>query len=118
MIILNANFAYAEQITDPYPVINNKVQFNVKYLINGSGDANNPNLSPYTAFDIKGTWKETTNSEDPDSRETGRVAMNQAEGSTAYNFLNGDQEIEKVAQQLVPFYILKHLLMVINLLYH
>lgn len=99
---LNANFAYAEQITDPYPVINNKVQFNVKYLINGSGDANNPNLSPYTAFDIKGTWKETTDSEDPEKIETGRVAMNQVEGSTAYNFLNGDQEIEKVAQQLVP----------------
>ena len=71
-------------------------------LINGSGDANNPNLSPYTAFDIKSTWKETTNSDDPDSRETGKVAMNQVEGSTAYNFLNGDQEIEKVAQQLVP----------------
>ena len=51
---LNANFAYAEQITDPYPVINDKVQFNVKYLINGTGDANNPNLSPYTAFDITG----------------------------------------------------------------
>ena len=99
---LNANFAYAEQITDPYPVINNKVQFNVTYLINGSGDANNPNLSPYTAFDIKGTWKETTNSDDPEKIETGRVAMNQLEGSTAYNFLNGDQEIEKVAQQLVP----------------
>ena len=99
---LNTNFAYAEQITDPYPVINNKVQFNVKYLINGSGDANNPNLSPYTAFDIKGTWKETTNTDDPDKIETGKVAMNQQEGSTAYNFLNGDQEIEKVAQQLVP----------------
>jgi len=99
---LNTNFAYAEQITDPYPVINDKVQFNVKYLINGTGDANNPNLSPYTAFDIKSTWKETTNSNDPDLIETGKVAMNQVEGSTAYNFLNGDQEIEKVAQQLVP----------------
>ena len=99
---LNTNFAYAEQITDPYPVINDKVQFNVKYLINGTGDANNPNLSPYTAFDIKSTWKETTVSDDPDLIETGRVAMNQVEGSTAYNFLNGDQEIEKVAQQLVP----------------
>ena len=99
---LNTNFAYAEQITDPYPVINDKVQFNVKYLINGTGDANNPNLSPYTAFDIKSTWKETTNSDDPDLIETGKVAMNQVEGSTAYNFLNGDQEIEKVAQQLVP----------------
>ena len=96
---LNANFAYAEQITDPYPVINNKVQFNVKYLINGAGDANNPNLSPYTAFDIQGTWVETTN---PEDLQFGRVAMNQQEGSTAYNFLNGNQEIEKVGQQLVP----------------
>jgi hypothetical protein len=98
----NAYFAYAEQVTDPYPVINDKVQFNIKYLINGAGDANNPNLSPYTAFDIKSTWVETTDQLDPAKISTGRVAMNQQEGSTAYNFLNGDQEIEKVAQQLVP----------------
>ena len=95
----NAYFAYSEQVTDPYPVINNKTQFNIKYLINGAGDANNPNLSPYTAFDIQGTWVETTN---PEYLQFGRVAMNQQEGSTAYNFLNGDQEIEKVGKQLVP----------------
>jgi hypothetical protein len=95
----NAFFAYCEQITDPYPVINDKIQFNIKYLINAGGDVNNPNLSPYTAFDIEGTWVETT---DPLSKQYGKVGMNQQGGVTSYNILNGEQEIEKVAKQLVP----------------
>jgi hypothetical protein len=94
-----AFFAYCEQVTDPYPVLNNKTQFNIKYLINGAGDANNPNLSPYTAFDIQGTWSPTTN---PSSSEVGRVGMNQISGSTSYNLLNGFQPIDRVTQQAVP----------------
>lgn len=94
-----AYFAYCEQVTDPYPVLNNKTQFNIKYLINEAGDANNPNLSPYTAFDIQGTWSPTTN---PSSSEVGRVGMNQISGSTSYNLLNGFQTIDRVTQQAVP----------------
>ena len=94
-----AYFAYCEQVTDPYPVLNNKTQFNIKYLINEAGDANNPNLSPYTAFDIQGTWSPTTN---PSSSEVGRVGMNQITGSTSYNLLNGFQTIDRVTQQAVP----------------
>ena len=94
-----AYFAYCEQVTDPYPVLNNKTQFNIKYLINEAGDASNPNLSPYTAFDIQGTWSPTTN---PSSSEVGRVGMNQITGSTSYNLLNGFQTVDRVTQQAVP----------------
>jgi hypothetical protein len=31
-----AYFAYCDQVLDPYPVINNATQFNIKYLINES----------------------------------------------------------------------------------
>ena len=88
-----AYFAYAQQVTDPYPVINNKVQFNLKYLINDTGDALQPNLSPYTAFDVEEVW---------DEGGIARVGMNQVSGSTQYNLIDGYQTTYKVAKEAVP----------------
>ena len=34
-----AYLAYCDQVTDPYPVVNSKTQFNILYMINGSGDS-------------------------------------------------------------------------------
>ena len=59
---------------DPYPVVNNVTQFNIKYLINDTGDALQPNLSPYTAFDVEGSWGEGENA---------RVGINQVSGSSS-----------------------------------
>jgi len=87
-----AYFAYCDQVLDPYPVVNNKTQYNIKYLINDSGDALQPNLSPYTAFDVEGTW---------DENGMGRVGINQISGSSQYDSLNGLQTFNKVAKEPV-----------------
>ena len=87
-----AYFAYCDQVIDPYPVINNKTQYNIKYLINDSGDALQPNLSPYTAFDVEQTW---------DEQGMGRVGINQISGSAQYDSLNGLQTFDKVAKEPV-----------------
>ena len=87
-----AYFAYCDQVLDPYPVVNNKTQYNIKYLINDSGDALQPNLSPYTAFDVEGTW---------DENGMGRVGINQISGSSQYDNLNGLQTFDKIAKEPV-----------------
>lgn len=88
-----AYFAYCNQIYDLYPVINNKTLFNIKYLINDSGDAKQPQLSPYTAFDVEGSW---------DEGGIGRVGLGTVSGSTQYNELNNFQRINKVGYEPVP----------------
>ena len=85
-----AYFAYCDQVLDPYPVINNATQFNIKYLINEQGDALKPNTSPYTALDVEGSWTEG---------KSGIVAINQISGSSQFDQLNGLQPILKVAKE-------------------
>ena len=87
-----AYFAYCDQVIDPYPVVNNVTQFNLKYLINDSGDALQPNLSPYTAFDVEGTWTEG---------EGARVGIAQISGSSQYDQLNGLNPVKYVAKEPV-----------------
>ena len=87
-----AYFAYCDQILDPYPVINNVTQFNIKYLINEQGDALQPNASPYTALDVEGSWT---------AGKQGVVAVNQISGSSQFDVLNGLNDIKKVAQEPV-----------------
>ena len=90
-----AFFAYCDQVVDPYPTINGQTLFNVKYLVNEGGDPKQPNLSPYTAFDIEGSWEEGG---------LGRVGINQISGSTQYDALNNLQPIGLVAKQVVPYF--------------
>jgi hypothetical protein len=86
-------FAYCDQVLDPYPILNNRTQFNIKYLINAAGDALSPILSPYTAFDVEGTW---------DEGGSGSIAINQISGSSQYDQLNGLQQIVNVANAPQP----------------
>jgi len=88
-----AYFAYCDQVLDPYPILNNRTQFNIKYLINGAGDALSPLLSAYTAFDVEGTW---------DEGGTGSISINQISGSSQYDQLNGFQQMTKVAKAPQP----------------
>ena len=88
-----AYFAYCNRIYDLYPVINNKTLFNIKYLINDSGDAKQPQLSPYTAFDVEGSW---------DEGGLGRVGLGTVSGSTQYNELNNFQRVSRVGYEPVP----------------
>lgn len=87
-----AYFAYCDQVIDPYPVVNNVTQFNLKYLINDSGDALQPNLSPYTGYDVEGSWVEG---------EGARVGINQISGSSQFDQLNGLQPVKLVAKEPV-----------------
>ena len=84
-----AYFAYCDQIIDLYPTINNKTLFNIKYLINEGGDALQPNLSEYTAFDVEGSWQADGKS---------RVGINQISGSSQYDILNNEQDIYLVTK--------------------
>lgn len=84
-----AYFAYCDQVLDPYPVVNNITQFNIKYLINESGDALQPNVSPYTALDVEGSWT---------PGGLGRVGINQISGSSQFDQINGLQPVYKVAE--------------------
>ena len=88
-----AYLAYCDQVIDPYPVVNSKTQFNILYMINGGGDALNPLISPYTAYDVLGTW---------DNGGQGQVGINQISGSSQFDALNGFQETFKVGQQAIP----------------
>tara|TARA_R110001606_G_scaffold42136_2_gene113005 strand:- start:1457 stop:6739 length:5283 start_codon:yes stop_codon:yes gene_type:complete len=88
-----AYLAYCDQVIDPYPVVNSKTQFNILYMINGGGDALNPLISPYTAYDVLGTW---------DNGGQGQVGINQISGSSQFDALNGYQETFKVGQQAIP----------------
>ena len=88
-----AYIAYCDQIIDPYPTLNNHSQFNLKYLVNGQGDALNPLLSPYTALDVEGVW---------DEGGLGNVSVNQVSGSSQYDQLNGFQTTTLVAKQPLP----------------
>ena len=89
-----AYFAYCDQVVDLYPVINNKTLFNVKYLINEGGDPKQPNLSPYTAFDIQGSWQ---------AGGVARVGINQISGSTQYDILNNIQSVYEVTKLPSPY---------------
>jgi hypothetical protein len=88
-----AYIAYCDQVLDPYPVLNRATQFNLKFLINEGGDALNPRVSDYAAFDVEGTW---------DEDGLGRVGVNQISGSSQYDQLNGYQITTKVAKEPVP----------------
>ena len=88
-----AYLGYCNQVTDPYPVVNNKTQFNILYLINGGGDALNPLISEYTAFDVLGTWDEGGMSQ---------IGINQISGSTQFDALNGYQSTFKVGKEAIP----------------
>lgn len=89
-----AYLAYCDQIVDLYPVINNKTLFNIKYLINEGGDAKQPNLSPYTAFDIQGSWQ---------ANGVARIGVNQSSGSTQYDILNNIQSVYEVTKLPTPY---------------
>ena len=89
-----AYFAYCDQVIDLYPTINNKTLFNIKYLINEGGDALQPNLSPYTAFDVQGSFQEDGKS---------RVGINQISGSSQYDILNNEQDIYLVTKLPTPY---------------
>jgi hypothetical protein len=88
-----AFFGYADKVSDPYPILNNKSQFNLKYLIGENSEVRQPNLSEYTAFDVEGTW---------DEGGIGQVSLNAISESNQFLTLEGNQTIYKVGKKVSP----------------
>ncbi len=108
---LSAYFGYANEVSDPYPVINGITQANIKYLVDGSGRATQPNLSPWAAFDLQSTYAISSTElvdtffggQRKESYESkARIAINPDEQQTQYLTLNGIKSLFKVAQRVEP----------------
>lgn len=88
-----AYFGYSDKVSDPYPIINGKSQLNLKYLIGENSEVRQPNLSEYTAYDVKGTW---------DEGGIGKISLNAISESNQFLQLEGNQNIYKVGKKVVP----------------
>lgn len=55
--ILDTHLGYFNQIIDPYPVLNNKTAYFVKYLINSQGVVQDPSLSELGNLNFTNTFK-------------------------------------------------------------
>lgn len=105
---LTAYFGYANEVSDPYPMVNGVTQANIKYLVDGSGKAIQPNLSDWGGFDLQSTYaiSETDSTQYAGKAASyenkARIAINPDEQQTQYLSLNGVQSLFKVAQRPEP----------------
>ena len=88
----NAYIAYFDKVIDPYPELNNKVAYYVKYLVDESGNILDPNLSDIN-FSI---FKDTFQLRDYDNSPT-RV-------NTAVSSIEEGKELAKLTDGLHPVF--------------
>jgi hypothetical protein len=88
----NAYIAYFNRIIDPYPLLNNKVAYYTKYLIDESGNILDPSVSDIN-FSI---YKDTFQLKDYDNQPT-RV-------NTAISSIEQGKELVKLTEGLNPVY--------------
>ena len=98
-------FGYANEVTDPYPVVNGVTQTNIKYLVDGSGKAVQPNLSDWGRFDLESSFQ--VFSTDQTTGEIAyfnraRIAINPEEQQTQYLALQGLHSLFKTAKRAEP----------------
>lgn len=86
-------FAYIDEISDPYPVVNDKTYLNVKYLIDSETNIENPATSVGTYYNLIDTFE---TSEDINSR------LNVPKRESQFIKLNSVQTINKTGKILVP----------------
>ena len=96
----NAYIAYFNKIIDPYPLLNNKVAYYVKYLIDESGNILEPNISDIN-FSIS---KDTFQLKDYDNKPTrvNTAVSNIEEGKELANLTIGLNSVYKVGSYPVP----------------
>lgn len=95
-----AFFAYANEVTDPYPLVNGVTQASLKYLIDESGKASQPNLSDWAGYDVEGAFLPEEGQNQSIARAN--VSINPQEQQTQYLDLQGLQELYKVAERPIP----------------
>jgi hypothetical protein len=88
----NAYIAYFDRILDPYPILNNKVAYYVKYLIDEGGNVLDPSISDIN-FSIS---KDTFQLKDYDNKPT-RI-------NTAISNIEQGKELAKLTVGLSPVY--------------
>lgn len=98
-------FGYANEVTDPYPLVNGVTQTNIKYLVDGSGKAIQPNLSDWGRYDLESTYQ--VFSTDQTTGEIAyfnraRIAVNPDQQQTQYLALQGLHPLFKVAKRVEP----------------
>jgi hypothetical protein len=96
----NAYIAYFNKVIDPYPTLNNKVAYYVKYLIDESGTILDPNLSNIN-FSI---FKDTFQLRDFDSKPTNvNIAISSIdESKELLGLTSGLSSVYKIGQYPVP----------------
>ena len=100
-----AFFGYANEVTDPYPMINGTTQANIKYLIDGSGKATQPNLSTWASYDLESTFQVfSTDPETGDIKYFNRasIAINPDDQQSQYLALQCSQQLREVAKRAEP----------------
>tara|TARA_R100000541_G_scaffold13205_1_gene22058 strand:+ start:1985 stop:6103 length:4119 start_codon:yes stop_codon:yes gene_type:complete len=95
-----AFFAYANEVTDPYPLVNGVTQASLKYLIDESGKASQPNLSDWSGYDVEGAFLPEEGQNQSIARAN--ISINPQEQQTQYLDLQGMQELFKVAERPIP----------------
>ena len=88
----NAYIAYFDRIIDPYPLLNNKVAYYVKYLIDEGGNILDPSVSNINFFNFKDTFQ----LRDYDNKPT-RV-------NTAISSIEQGKELVKLTEGLNPVF--------------
>ena len=87
----DAFFGYFNDISDPYPNINEVTRVNLNYLIDEQGNALPPSLEPLTIDTFKSVFPTTT---------LGRLAIKS--GKAQYKDLGGPAPIESIMRYVTP----------------
>ena len=95
-----AFFAYANEVTDPYPLVNGVTQASLKYLIDEKGKASQPNLSDWAGYDVEGAFLPEEGQNQSIARAN--ISINPQEQQTQYLDLQGMQELFKIAKRPIP----------------
>jgi len=102
--IARAYTTYFNALSDPYPLLNNKVQYSLQYLIGQDGDISQPKLSNTSIYNIQGTfdeWGINRVVENPPYTSSGVVSLVNPDDNNLLP-LQGEVPIYKIGQRLVP----------------
>lgn len=59
--INKAYAGYFNRVFDPYPLLNNKTNFEIKYIIDENGNASQPRVGEYSFYNLEGSLSEKDN---------------------------------------------------------
>ena len=90
--IKKAYSGYFNRIYDPYPVLNQKTSFEIKYIIDENGNASQPRIGDYSFYNLEGSLSEG---------EQARLAVTDKESEILYS-LNSNRKIFKTGKKAIP----------------